>query len=213
VRALIWLVGFITVQLVAVWPGVSDPSDLQLTPLVAKVITAPYAVSGSDQRIHLVYEVGVANITDGPIRLQRITVRDGQNGTTLTTLDAQAINERFSLGGRRGSESTELGPFQSGVRTLGVSGCSCFDLGLPWARSPFRPLIRKSAALGHEQTPQLHRAGPYHQLTTNDRAARRPHRAVVRTEYRPIRMAGMTSTRIASPPQVFRLQYWQYEGP
>jgi murein DD-endopeptidase MepM/ murein hydrolase activator NlpD len=115
VRALIWMVAFITVQLVAVWPGVTDPSDLQLTPLVAKVITAPYAVSGSDQRIHLVYEVKVANITDGPIRLQRITVRDGQNGTTLTTLDAQAINERFSLGGRRGSESTELGPFQSGV--------------------------------------------------------------------------------------------------
>jgi hypothetical protein len=37
VRALIWMVGFITVQLVAVWPGVTDPSDLQLTPLVAKV--------------------------------------------------------------------------------------------------------------------------------------------------------------------------------
>jgi Peptidase family M23 len=114
-RALIWLTGFVAVQFTASWAGAAAPSDLQLTPLVANVMTAPHAVPGADRRIHLVYEVRVANVTGGPIRINRVTVRDAQAGTTLATLDAHAISGRFSLGGRRGSESAELGPFQTGI--------------------------------------------------------------------------------------------------
>ncbi len=114
-RALIWLLDFITVHIALISAGLAASSDLQLTPLVASVMSAPRPVLGTDERIHLVYEVEIANVTSAPIRFRRVTVKDAQIGTTLATLDAQAINGRFSLGGRRGSESTELGPFQSGV--------------------------------------------------------------------------------------------------
>jgi hypothetical protein len=114
VRALIWLL-FITVHIPLISVGLAASSDLQLTPLVARVLSAPRAVLGTDERMHLVYEIEIANVTGAPIRFQRITVKDAQIGTTLATLDAEMINGRFSLGGRRGSESTELQPLQNGV--------------------------------------------------------------------------------------------------
>jgi len=114
-KALIWLVSVVTAFAGSSWAGAAEPSSPQLTPLVANVLAPPRAVLGTDQRTHLVYEIRVANATNGRIRLDRIAVVDGQVGTTLATLGTASIGERFSLGGRRGSESSELGPFQYGV--------------------------------------------------------------------------------------------------
>jgi hypothetical protein len=113
-RALIWLL-FIAVHIALISVGLAASGDLQLTPLVARVMSAPRTVLGTDERVHLVYEVEIANVTSAPIKFRRVTVKDAQIGTILVVLDAQAISGKFSLGGRRGSESTTLGPFQSGV--------------------------------------------------------------------------------------------------
>jgi Peptidase family M23 len=173
VRALIWLLDFITVHIALISVGLAASGDLQLTPLVARVMSAPRTVLGTDERVHLVYEVEIANVTSAPIRFRRVTVKDAQIGTTLAMLDAQAINGRFSLGGRRGSESTELGPFQSGVLFVHVPlehetplpsvlthlveasyGEPRVDLSIPMAESPV--IIAEVPVLG-----PLFRGGGY----------------------------------------------------
>jgi len=120
-KALTWVVSILPALVGSMSAGAAEPSSPQLTPLVANVMAPPHAVPGSDQRIHLVYEIRVANATNGRMRLDRIAAIDAQAGTTLATLDAASIGARFSLGGRRGSESTELGPFQFGVVFMHVA--------------------------------------------------------------------------------------------
>jgi hypothetical protein len=97
-----------------------QPQQPQLTPLVAAVLSVPQAVLGSNGSEHLVYELQLQNITDGPFALRQITVSD-EHGTTLAQLDEHAIAGRLSIGGRRGSESSVLGPSQFGVAFLHVT--------------------------------------------------------------------------------------------
>jgi hypothetical protein len=118
-KALIW-----AASIAAVLAGSSfaaEPDSVHLTPLVADVLSPPHAVPGSDRRTHLVYEIRVANATDKRISLKRIAVVDGRAGTILATLGVTEIGGRFSLGGNRGHESTELGPFQFGVVFMHVA--------------------------------------------------------------------------------------------
>jgi murein DD-endopeptidase MepM/ murein hydrolase activator NlpD len=107
--------------LAAVGTGAAQPIGPQLTPLVADVMWAPHAFPGSDQRMHLVYEIRIANVTAGRMTLERVAALDARTGATLATLDARAIGGRLSLGGHRGSESTELAPFQFGVIFMHVA--------------------------------------------------------------------------------------------
>lgn len=127
-KALIWLAA-IAATFAGAWRAhAAEPGNPRLTPLVADVLAPPRAFPGSDGRTHLVYEIRIANVTNGRIGFKRMAVVDGQAGTTIATLDANAIAGRLSLGGRRGSESGELGPSQFGVlfmhvtleRTVGV---------------------------------------------------------------------------------------------
>jgi hypothetical protein len=120
-KALIWFASVVMVCFGADWAGAAEPAALQLTPLVADVLAAPHAVRGSDGRMHLVYEIRVANVTGGRFSLRRIAVVDAKVGTTIATLGAEAIAGRLSLGGRRGSESAALGPFQFGVVFMHVA--------------------------------------------------------------------------------------------
>jgi peptidase M23-like protein len=120
-KALIWLATIATTFAGSGRADAAEPGNPQLTPLVADVLTPPHAVPGSDRRTHLVYEIRLANVTTGRIGLKRIAVADGRGGTTIATLGPEAIAGRLSLGGRRGSESSELGPFQFAVVFMHVS--------------------------------------------------------------------------------------------
>jgi hypothetical protein len=53
----------------------------QFTPIAASVLAAPEPVSATDGRRHLVYEVLVQNVTDGPVDVQSLAVR--ANGRAL----------------------------------------------------------------------------------------------------------------------------------
>jgi murein DD-endopeptidase MepM/ murein hydrolase activator NlpD len=120
-KALLGLVAILVACFGAGPVATAGPGAEQLTPLVADVLAAPHAVRGSDGRTHLVYEIRIANTTDGRVSLKRIVVLDSRSGTTMAELDAQAIGGRFSLGGRRGSETNELGPSQFGVAFMHVA--------------------------------------------------------------------------------------------
>ena len=116
---LIWSASIAAALAGSICTGGAEPSSVsssvRLTPLVADVLNPPHAVPGSDRRTHLVYEIRIANATDKRVSLKRIAVVDGRAGTTLATMGAKEIGGRFSLGGSRGHEATELAPFQFGI--------------------------------------------------------------------------------------------------
>lgn len=94
----------------------------QLTALVADVLAAPQPVPGSDGRLHLVYELRLANVTDGNAALKRIAIfGDDPAAPPLAVLGPEVIAQRLSFGGRRGSEAGVLGGFQFGVAFLHVA--------------------------------------------------------------------------------------------
>ena len=92
-----------------------------LTPFVADVLWAPNPASGSDGRRHLVYELRIANTTASGLALDKVEVLDEPSGKLLLSLDRDGLGKRFSIGGRRGSESADLGVGQFGVLFLHVA--------------------------------------------------------------------------------------------
>ncbi|MBD0273664.1 MAG: M23 family metallopeptidase [Acetobacteraceae bacterium] len=92
----------------------------RLTPLIGEVLSAPRLFPGSDGHDHLVYEVRLSNVTAGKANLKRLAVLDLGSGKPLAVLDEAALGGRFSLGGRRGAETTTLGEAQFGVAFLHV---------------------------------------------------------------------------------------------
>jgi hypothetical protein len=92
-----------------------------LTPLVGDVLSPPRVVPMSDGRNHLVYEVRLANVMNGRVELKHLAVLDGASGKPLLVMDRDAISQRLSLGGGRGSETATLGAFQFGVIFLHVA--------------------------------------------------------------------------------------------
>jgi hypothetical protein len=115
-----------------------------LTPFVVDVLSAPRTAYGADDRRHLVYELRVANPTASEIKLSTVHVIDADTGRPLLSLEPDDIAKRFSIGGRRGAESTDLGVGQFGVLFVHVP----LEAGAP---------IPKSIA--HQVTAQLVQRG------------------------------------------------------
>lgn len=91
------------------------------TPFVADVLRAPIPAAGSDGRRHLVYELRIGNTTGSGLALNKVEVLDEPSGKLLLSLDRDDLGKRFSIGGRRGSESTDLGVGQFGVLFVHVA--------------------------------------------------------------------------------------------
>ena len=96
-------------------------ADPVLTPFVADALWAPNPASGSDGRSHLVYELRIGNTTASSLELDKIEVLDEPSGKLLLSLDRDGLGKRFSIGGRRGAESADLGVGQFGVLFLHVA--------------------------------------------------------------------------------------------
>ena len=95
-------------------------AEPELTPFIADALWAPNPVPGSDGRRHLVYELRIANPTASALELRKVEVLDEPSGKLLLSLDRDGLAKRFSVGGRRGSESADLGVGQFGVLFLHV---------------------------------------------------------------------------------------------
>jgi hypothetical protein len=85
--------------LLAVAPGAET-----ITPLLLAVQDAPVPFTGSDGRIHLVYELGMTNFSSGDIAVENVEVVG--DGVTLETLDTAAVTERLQPAGLRESSGT-----------------------------------------------------------------------------------------------------------
>ncbi|SJZ82536.1 Peptidase family M23 [Enhydrobacter aerosaccus] len=111
-----------------------------LTPYVVDVLAAPRTMYGADDRRHLVYELRIANPTSSEVKLSAIHVIDSDTGKMLLELGRDDIAKRFSIGGRRGAESADLGVGQFGVLFAHVA----LDPGIPTPKS-----------IAHQVTAQL----------------------------------------------------------
>jgi hypothetical protein len=69
------------------------------TPLLLSVPDPPAPFTGSDQRIHLVYELWITNFSSGDVSLQNIAILG--DSTILHELNAAAIGGRLQPGGQR----------------------------------------------------------------------------------------------------------------
>jgi hypothetical protein len=99
----------------------SPPPEPVLTPVVADTLYPPQAVQGSDGKVHLVYELGLANAAPAIAEFSKVEVLDARTGNALLTLERDEIARRLSVGGRRGAESADLGGGQIAVMFLHVA--------------------------------------------------------------------------------------------
>ena len=73
------------------------------TPLLLSVLDPPSPFTGSDQRIHLVYELWITNFSSGDASLQNIAIVG--DGTVLHEFNAAEIAHRLQPAGQRESVS------------------------------------------------------------------------------------------------------------
>lgn len=93
----------------------------RVTPIALRVLNAPTAVPGSDEKRHLVYELQLHNAVSVSALIEKVEVRDSAApGRVLRTLEGEEIAQRLQLGSR-GTPSSTLGPFQFGTLFLHVA--------------------------------------------------------------------------------------------
>src|SRR4051812_16839999 len=98
-RALAYVLAAIMGSLAAcltVAPAVAVSAD-RYTPLVASVMSTPRWFKGTDDRIHLVYQLELTNGFPVPVTVESVTVRDGARDRTLTVLAGAHLRESMSL--------------------------------------------------------------------------------------------------------------------
>ena len=91
------------------------------TPFVAEALWAPNPLPSRGGWRHLVYELRIANPTASALELRKVEVLDEPSGEVVLRLDHDGLAKRFSIGGRRGAESADLGVGQFGVLFLHVA--------------------------------------------------------------------------------------------
>jgi hypothetical protein len=74
---------------------------VRMTPLLLAVQDAPAPFTGSDGRVHLVYELWVTNFSSGDATVEKVEVLG--DGVVLQTLGGEAISRQLQPAGSRGS--------------------------------------------------------------------------------------------------------------
>lgn len=96
-RAVLFLGMVVLLRWCAPYAGGEDTE--KMTPLLLSVQDAPVPFTGSDGRIHLVYELWVANFSSGDVAVEKVQVLG--DGAVLETLDAAGVSTRLQLAGSR----------------------------------------------------------------------------------------------------------------
>jgi hypothetical protein len=102
-RFVVRIVSRILVALVVCAPGRAD-GPATMTPLLLDLQDAPVPFTGSDGRVHLVYEMWVTNFSSGDVVVEKVEVLG--DGEVLASLDAAAIAGRLQAAGQRESAGT-----------------------------------------------------------------------------------------------------------
>ena len=83
-----------------------------LTPVVADVVAAPIPVTGSDGRVHLVYELRLTNTGSQPATITSLQVKG--DGRTLVDFSGDALTPWFQALGGGPKTGTVLAPDSRG---------------------------------------------------------------------------------------------------
>jgi hypothetical protein len=69
----------------------------QYTPIIPSVPTAPQWFWGSDERVHLVYELFLTNAFPTPVTVTSVVAINAETGETIGSLDGDALEGGMSL--------------------------------------------------------------------------------------------------------------------
>lgn len=97
----------------------------RFTPLMSSLITTPMPVKGTDDKVHVTYELLLTNATALPFRLDALEVADPGSGATLLVEDAERLPQTVtrlgaSVGGEPGSGSVVIGAAETWIAWLDV---------------------------------------------------------------------------------------------
>ena len=98
----------------------SPPAGWQFTPLIEAVQSPPRWFSGSDGKIHLVYELLLTNALTVPAAVSTVEVRDATSGATLVRLTGPSLLAAMSLPTSPETPAVVLPPATVGVVWLDV---------------------------------------------------------------------------------------------
>jgi hypothetical protein len=87
----------------------------QYTPVLQSVPTPPRWFTGSDGRVHLVYELLLANAFPVPVTVTSVDVLAADTGDTIGSLDGDALRAAMSLLASPTTATTELPPSSLGA--------------------------------------------------------------------------------------------------
>lgn len=93
-----------------------SPAAEQYTPVVMQVMSQPRWLTGTDARVHLVYELQLTNGFPVAVTVTAVEVRDTSGGATLQRLAGDTLNAAISPLAGLVEEATELEP--SSVRVV-----------------------------------------------------------------------------------------------
>ncbi|TFW05793.1 M23 family metallopeptidase [Oxalobacteraceae bacterium OM1] len=110
-------------------------TEVQLTPLLLAVPSAPIPFTGSDGRTHLVYELQLTNFTSSEATVQRVDILGDDQ--TLVTLDEAAIATRLQPFGVRTSTA---------VMAPGLGSLLFVHVNLPLGTTPPQRLTHRVTA-------------------------------------------------------------------
>lgn len=99
----------------------NDPAEAeQYTPAVMRVLSTPRWFTGTDGKVHLVYELSLTNGFPVPVTVTAVSVRDAEAGTVLQKLTGKPLTAAMSAMASPTTPSTELPPSSVGVVWLDV---------------------------------------------------------------------------------------------
>jgi Peptidase family M23 len=103
-RFVVRMLSRILVALVVCAPVGRADGPATMTPLLLDIQDAPVPFTGSDGRVHVVYELWVTNFSSGDVAVEKVEVLG--DGEVLASLDAAAIAGRLQAAGQRESAAT-----------------------------------------------------------------------------------------------------------
>ncbi len=113
-----------------------------VSPLVATPIASPNPVLGSDDKIHLAYEIVLMSMASGKVTIEKVETLDAANGSVLGTLEGDALTQMLRLNG--GAKGADI--------PAGGSGILFMDVTLP-ADATVPKAIKHRIEIAAEKTP------------------------------------------------------------
>ncbi|MDQ0892766.1 M23 family metallopeptidase [Agromyces ramosus] len=104
--------------------GDLDPNT-RFTPLATSVLTPPMPVEGTDEKVHLTYDILITNATSLPVQLDRLEVSDADSDDPLLAEEGPQLNRSVTRLGASadGTDSTDpllIGPAETWVAWVDV---------------------------------------------------------------------------------------------